>query len=320
MERISAIDAVRGIAVLWMIWFQTWDFFSKDFKLYSEFWYQSFDFFNWLPIFAIVSGLCISISVSGKLEGGWPKLKVFVHGIRRYGFYILVSFFICLWTLDLDIFLSFDEILGAIGIYALITLTLILVFHGHKFLLMIAIYLMSFRLRELFYTGFLNGENLIVPQFLRGYTIWLMLPFFFSGVFIADMVLKKEIKNLILFAVSLLPLSFMLSYLGDQTSYEFGTLSFNINNVIVVLVLFALTIHFEKHSFLGILGFFGKHALFFCSCHYILWYKLLLETGLIKSFDLLSSVVLTVFSIFLPAFVMFLIDRYGLRKKLPLYS
>jgi len=120
--RVKSIDVLRGIAVLWMVLFQTLDFFSKDFQLYGDIWNYFLDYVNWLPIFMFISGISIWIMVNKRMISGFSRWKIMFHGLKRYGSYILIGFLLCLWCFRYQVFLNLNEILLAIGVYTIVTL------------------------------------------------------------------------------------------------------------------------------------------------------------------------------------------------------
>lgn len=288
------MDILRGIAVLWMITFQTFDFFSMDFKMYGDFFYIFLNSFNWLSIFMLVSGASLWLMVNKRLQEGYPKTKILLNGLKRYGFYLVLSFFLSLWCFNFDTFLKLNEILGAIGVYALASLVLLLVFYKVEFSflpLMFLVFSSSFWAKDLF------------PD--RFFPFWFILPFFLSGMFLSKLVLEKKVKQLLLFDLLLSPIMFFLVLLGDNISYVDKSLSFVVFNVFVVVSLFVLVIWFENSRFLDFFSFVGKHALFFYVFHFVVWFKLLVYFNVFQSFNQLNSVLLT----FLAIAIMFVATR-----------
>lgn len=75
-----------------------------------------------------VSGVSLWLSFKRRLKKGFSLIKIWAYGFRRYGMYILLSFLICIWVADVTLFLEVGEVIGAIGSYAMISLTLLLIF------------------------------------------------------------------------------------------------------------------------------------------------------------------------------------------------
>lgn len=265
-----------------MISFQTFDFFSRDFNMYGDFFYIFLNFFNWLSIFMLVSGVSLWLMVNKRLQKGYSKTKILLRGLKRYGFYVVLSLFFSLWCFNFDTFLGLNEILGAIGVYALISLALLLVFYNVEFSffpLMFLVFGLSFWAKD------------FLPD--RFFPFWLILPFFFAGIFLSKLVLEKKLKELLFFDLSLLPIMSFLAFLGDNISYVDKSLSFIVFNVFIVVLLFVLVIGFENSRFLQFFSFVGKYALFFYVLHFAVWFKLLIYFNVFQSFDQLNSALFT---------------------------
>jgi len=299
LTRVKTVDILRGIAVLWMVWFQTWDFFSRDFVLYNldkRDWNRlGFDFFNWLPIFMTVSGISLFLSFRRKYEGGYSKFRIWIHGLRRYGGYIFLGLLICLWVADITLFLEFGEVVGAIGLYALISLTLLLFFHKHTFWLMVGIWIFSLALRE-YVSNYCVG--MIISPFFYGFTIWLMLPYFAAGIFLADKILTRKFKVISSFCfLTLISALFSIFLFSPKISYFEGTTSFVLLSLSTVSFILCLIMKYSELKIFKLFEFFGKHALFFYVYHVAVLYKLVVVFNISKSLDFLTSIIVTAISL-----------------------
>lgn len=301
MPRAQSVDVARGFAILWMAFFETLDMFSGEFDLWNRYWYTfGFDIINWASLFMFVAGVGIKLSVDSQLRKGKGKLGIFAHGSRRYLFYLGLSLFICLWVADIGLFLSFGEFLGAFSIYAIITLFLVLFVESHTLALLIFTYGICFFLRE-YVSYFLVGVR--ISPFFYGFTVWNVLPFMVTGVYVAQMIVQDDRKSLLKLFAALLPAAIGLLLLGDFPSYFNGTISYAVDDILLIVALFVFLqillprLHWGSRFF----GFFGRHSIVLYVASVALWYKLLLILNRVKAFGLVQSVLLTLVSIVVSA-------------------
>ena len=292
---------MRGFAVLWMVSFQILDFFV-DYQMYSHTVYCLLDFANWLPIFMFVSGMSVWLMVNKRLSLGFSRSKIFSHGLKRYVFYIFIGLMVCLWCFSFQTFLDFNEILVAIGVYALVTLCLLLVFFGKEWIfvpLAFVVYALSF---------WFGG-----PLRYQVFPFYLMLPFYFLGAFSAKFIVKKNLKKLTLFEFPLLIVIVFLAFLGDSFSYVRDSLGFVVFNVFLIISLFVIVDNFQNMKILNLFSFAGRNALFFYVFYFAVWYKLAVSLDASQDYDLPSSILLTFLSIvaiFLCAYLKSRLSQY----------
>ena len=280
--RIESVDIVRGFAVLWMVLFQTLDFFSKDFQLYGSVWHGFLDFVNWLPLFMFVSGVSVWLMVDRRLSLGFSKWKILAHGLKRYGYYIFLSFLLCLWVFNLQIFLNLNEIVIAIGVYAFITLCLLLAVFSREWVfvpLMFLVYGLSFWFRD--------------SLRFQYYPFYWILPFFFMGALSAKLILKQEHKRLEIFEFLLIATLAILVLLSDSFRYVDKTLGFVILNAFLIIVMFYAISKIEDKGILRVFSFAGRNALFFYLFHYAVWAKLAASLGIWQALDWPISILVT---------------------------
>lgn len=292
MNRVKSVDVARGIAVFWMVFFQTFDFFSRDFQMYGSFWYIFLDWFNWLPLFMVVSGVSLWLMVDKRLQRGQSRIGVLLNGVKRYGFYVVLSFTLCLWCFSLEIFLRLNEIVGAIGVFIFSALVLLLVFYRYEVVfipLTFLVFGLSFFTRQVFLDRF--------------YPFYFILPFFYVGIFISKYVTQKKIREMLAFDLSLLPIIALLFLFGDKFSYVDKTLGFVVFNSFWVILTFIFVTKFEHWKMWNIFSFVGRHALIFYVAHFAVWFKLLEYLELNQTFDLLSSALLTIIAVAIIAIV-----------------
>jgi len=277
---------MRGFAILWMILFQSLDLFSKDFQTYAYTLYSFLDFVNWVPIFTFVSGMSVWLMVDKRLSSGFSRWKILIHGLKRYGFYIFLSLLLCLWSFSFQTFLELNEILVVIGVYALVTLCLLLVFFSEEWIfvpLAFVAYELSLWFRQ--------------PLGFQDYPFYLILPFFFLGAFSAKLIINKSLEKLTLLELLLLIVIAILAFLGDGFSYARDSLGFVIFNAFLIVISFAIVNSFQRVEILNVFSFAGRNALFFYVFHFAVWFKLAVFLKISPTFDWPSSILLTCLSI-----------------------
>jgi len=297
MKRIESVDAVRGFSVLWMISFQIMDFFSRDhvmsvnFAKPSAFWLATLDYVNWLPSFLFVSGASVWLMMKKRLSNS-SKLEVWLHGAKRYGLYLLLSLLLCIWCFNLDTFLCLNEIIGAIAVYALTTLTIGLIFHKRE------------REISLLLGGILCFIGLFLAGALEGvlkhsiYRFYWTLPFFFFGLYSAAMIASKSTKKLALAGTAFLSLGMLTSLLLEQKiGYSKRTFSFLLINVGIVLFLFSFLSKMKPSKISRFFAFVGRYALFFYLFHFAVFYKLAQTLNVFQTISLIPAILVTVTSI-----------------------
>jgi uncharacterized membrane protein len=280
-SRISIIDAVRGFAVLWMVLFQVLDFFSRDFQMYGPTWYVFLDYVDWLPIFMFVSGIGVWMMVDKRMKSGFSRGAILFHGLRRYVSYIFIGLLLCLWVFSFQTFLNLNEILVAIGVYASVTMGLLLVFFNREWLFV--------PLSFLVYGLVFWFKDSLQYQF---YPFYWMLPQFFLGAFSARLIVKKSVGKLALFGLFLLAITVVLAFLGDDFSYAAKSLGFVVFNAFLLVATFIAAGSFPSAR-IGLLSFAGGNALFFYVFHYAVLFKLIGFLNVGQTFDWMSSILLT---------------------------
>lgn len=254
--------------------------------MYGSFWYYFLDYVNWLPMFMFVSGTSLWFMVNKRLDSDLSRWRISFHGIKRYGSYILLSLLLSLWCFSFQTFLNLNEILGAIGVYVLVTLCILLLCFGNEWIfipLAFAVYGLSFWFGDLLSFQY--------------YPFHRMLPFFFLGVFYAKFVMNRSLKKSILFKLSLLVVIAGLAFLGDDFSYRENSLGFVILNILLIAILLAIIDRIQYLKILNIFSFIGKNALFFYVFHYAVWFRLAVSLNIYQTFDWPSSILLTCVSI-----------------------
>jgi hypothetical protein len=282
---VKSVDVMRGFAVLWMVSFQILDLFMS-YQMSSLTMYYILDFVNWLPFFMFVSGVSVWLTVNKRLSLGFSRWKIFLHALKRYVSYIFIGFMVCLWCFSFQTFLDFNEILVAIGVYALVTLCLLIAFFSNDWIfvpLAFVIYALSF------WFG--------VPLQHQAYPFYLMLPFYFLGVFSAKFIVNKCLKRLTLFEFLLLIAILLLILLGDDFSYVRGSLGFVVFNVFLVILLLVIVDNFQNLKILNVLSYAGRNALFFYIFYFAVFFKLAVSFGTLQNYNLASSVLLTFLSV-----------------------
>ena len=297
-ERIKSVDIIRGFAVLWMVLFQTTDFFSKDFRLYGFIWNDYLDFLNWFPIFIFVSGMSVWLMINKRLNSDHSKWTVLIYGLKRYTFYIFLGLLLCLWCFNLEVFLSMNEILVAIGIYAIVTLCILLMVYDREVILIPIIFItygLSYWFRN--------------PLRFQYYPFYWTLPLFFVGALFAKLRYAKERKEgaflLLFFLISLAA----LTVVGDSFRYVDSSLGFAVFNATLVIIILPVIEEEQNAKTLEVLGFMGRNALLFYLFHYVVLYKVANGFDVFQSLDWPPTILVTCSSIALICFLAYLQPR-----------
>jgi len=311
MERIKSVDILRGFSMFWMMVIQLLDFVSNNYIMSvnweraSPFWLITHDHVNWLPYFCVISGVSVWLMVTKRLEKGQSKLHIFVRGWQRYGYYITLSMLLCLWCMRWDTFIWLNEIIGAIGVYAFITLILTLIFYKHEWIFPILAVSLCF-------IGYYHGHKFDPILKWNQYRFYWMLPMWFWGVFFAKYIAKKD-KDKLLTGSIMLFLFFVLFELIEKSEIRYSQRDFTfiIFNSALVILSFAIlsSIDLNPQSWIyKHLDYFGRHSLFFYVFHLAVYFKLIRYTGLFQCFDPLPSIILMIMGI---------LFMYLLRRALP---
>ena len=279
-ERLKHVDMVRGIAVLWMIVFQLFDMFSKDFGLYDAHYYM-IKYVNWFPMFMVIAGFSLELMFDNH------DAKTFYSKVlKRFLLFTLVSWFMIFWCQFKVNPLLFDgEIVGAIGLnLAFLSLFfLVEIIQRSKFL------------RVVWFGSWcvimvaLNEVIQIQPGF---FGIFWLQSFMMFGVLLATL---RNRNTLWLLSSSIL-LILGLFNIGTvdlwNRNIEFLFMNWGFTGLVLSIL------RTRKINLLcRALSYFGKHALFFYVLHYVFVYKILLLTNLVKTFGILDSILLTLVSV-----------------------
>lgn len=270
MKRAKNLDIVRGIAVFWMVFSQALDFGSKDFLMYERWHDIGYDYFNWLPMFMFVSGVSVWLMVTNRQSIGQSKLRIFIHGAKRYGLYLFVSFVLSMVCFNgLATFLKLNEIVGAIAVYAFISMVLLLGLPRLEPYIIIVAFLIpiltSQQVKETFAGWF--------------YPFYFVLPMFLFGVYSAKSIAKKDFKKMLLLGVTLFAISVLTKFFGDGISYVGKTVGFASLGSSTTIFLLILASKYESSRLLRPFEFFGKGALFFYVFHFVVWFNLMRVIG-----------------------------------------
>lgn len=281
-QREKSVDIVRGFAVLWMVLFQTLDFFSRDFKLYGWLLRDYLDFVNWVPIFMFVSGVSVWLTVNKRLSSSSSKWMVLVHGMKRYSSYVLLSFLLCLWCFSFQTFLRLNEIIVAMGIYAIVVLLLLLAVYNRELLLVpmaFATYGLSHWVRS--------------PLGFQFYPFYWALPLFFLGAFFAKLMQRKEHKKQVLLILLFLAAVAVLAALGDDFRWTSYSLGFAVFNVALIIAVLPVVGKLQNTRLMRVFGFAGRNALFFYLFHYAVLFKIATALNVFQVLDWPVSILVT---------------------------
>lgn len=321
-QRIASIDVFRGIAVLQMIVFQIFDFFSEiDIYMDPPFYIP---FFN-MPIngigvglFAFISGVSIYLSLSNRLKKKMKKIEIFEHIIKRYGGYILLSLLFTTLVFGFEIFYEWREAVQGIGLAALIAALLLLLFRSK--ILLIGILLLTILVQPILLDSFQESSNssfILNSTVLGWFSLVNILPFVLAGALLSAFLLnsnkKHLIKNSLIMGMAIILLSLLLhfsiseiNYYGRSSSYQ--VLFIGLSFLLFGLIEFAL-LKFKETKTQKVLSLFGKTAIIAYIFHFAFIYKPLQLVNMDSTFDLFTSCLFTLLSILVICFISILYTK-----------
>lgn len=271
MRNVS-IDIVRGFAVVWMMFLHTLDFFSNSLHLYGDFWVQSgLNQMNWMPIFFVTVGVSLGFPTRS------PKRIV-----KRAILYMLLGVFLLFWIGSLD-----ADVVFIIGFYLLLSLPFVYACRKHRGILMVAVFVVSFLLKEV-----LLRNSIIVYPFSYGFTVWISLPFIFFGYYLSNAIIDNKPRPVLEAAFGLAPLA-AVSVLYWPISFIDPTLSFVLFDCAIICLIYVSAMKLQNLKAMRFFAFFGQHPLAFFVFPWLIVYKALAVTGMLRTFDFAASLAST---------------------------
>jgi len=282
---MKSIDIVRGIAVVQMIFWQMFDFFSKI-DIYRDFPHvvktiNTPPHFSVLVLFLSMSGASLFISVSKKLTKGMKKSEILKYITKRYGSFVIISLFFTTLVFDFCTFFRWEEAIQGIGLTATFASMIILAIYDEKSVK--SKFLNRATLIIIFLTTILVILQPIVARNVWGVTKEYMFcnTNMDTGQFLQSLLINSSLRGF--FSIrGLLPMVFIGVLLGQMAvSDNLKKSNFPIFLIGITLVLSSALSHFYSHSNESLKGF----AIDFYARSYP---SLMLEIGIL--FILFSSV------------------------------
>jgi len=294
MVRNISIDIVRGFAVASMMFLHTLDFFSSNLHLYGDFWLKSgLDQMNWMPIFFVTVGVSLGFPTRH------PKRIT-----KRAFLYMMLGAFLFFWIGSLD-----ADVVFIIGFYLLLSLPFVTALRKNKGILVIAVFEVSFLLREV-----LLRNSIIIYPFSYGFTVWISLPFIFLGYYLSNAIIDNKPKPVLKAALGLAPLA-AVSALYWPVSFVEQTLSLVLFDCVIICLIYVSTMKLQNLKALRFFAFFGQHSLAFFVFPWLVVYKALAVTGMLRTFDFAASLALTL--LVLALFSLSVLGKELLMSKVP---
>ena len=326
-ERFESIDVFRGIAVLQMIFWQTFDFFSKV-DIYTDEPYY-IPYLNMsihapgLAFFAFISGVSVYVSVKRKLNNNTKKLDILLHAIKRYGGYILLSLFFTTFVFGFRIFYIWREAIQGIGFAALIAVLLVLTFRSKWIFPSLALIIafaqpflrkllensfiaQSYPLEPASFNIFSNSVSIFLNSTIRGsFSLTHILPILLGGVTLAIFLIRLHKKQLIktsfITGLLLFFISIVMHFSYNKIDYYSWSPSYLVGFTGLSFLLFSLVeyllLKFGKCKVTNFLGLFGKTAIIAYLFHFVVIYKPLEVFNLGNRLNQPMSYILTIISI-----------------------
>ncbi len=303
-KRIVSIDILRGLAVLQMIFWQIFDFFSRV-DIYTSDSPYFVSMFNMpingigLALFAFASGASLYISVIGRLERKIRIRNIVFHSIKRYGGYIMLSLVFTTYVFGFEIFYVWKEAVQGIGFAALICAILILFCKSKWFFAILGV---VFALVQPFLRALLENDfiainyplepaslglvsglvSLLLNSTIRGFfSLTHTLPLLLFGVVLASILFgsgKKRVMGTSLFIGLIMIFSALIMHLSFNRidvymwspSYQIGFIGFSF--LLFVLIEYLLQ-RYGEGRIADFLSLFGKTAIIAYLFHFVVIYK-----------------------------------------------
>ena len=312
MSRIDSVDAFRGLALLLMIFWQMFDFFSIA-NIYTDapFYLKEFN----MPIhgivvglFAFIAGFGIYLSISKRTREN--KFSTLKHGFSRYFGYILISLVFTTFVFGFNVFFGWEEVIQGIGLSGLIAFCLILFNRSKLFLGILAlglIILQSFALNFAYQQTQEGLAGFLVNLSVRGFfSIINILPLILIGAIVATYFTKSKAYNLLLVGFILIIFS-LISHQFVEIDYYNRSVTYSIFFTGVSVLLFSIidAILKKRENFVLFkpLKTIGKGALLGYLLHFLLIYKTSVVFGFNSIFDSNLSIIFSIISIIIIYFV-----------------
>jgi len=272
---------VRGFATLWMIFVQLFDMFFRYSFHYGVFHETIGKYVNWFPIFMVVAGFSLRLMFER-----YVVRKFYWKVLERTIYFAWIGLFLTIWCeFGISYIEVFDrEIVGAIGI---------------NLLLLSLLFPINMITTDRRYQAACFGcgcFSMIVANQVFALDGWFnvfwLQSFMMFGVLLATLRHRNFFWLFAGFISVLVGLSQIHSVDYGNRNVEFWFL----NVGVISLILFAAS-KVRVDVLERTLGYFGRHSLFFYFFHYAIFRRLLLSLGLLKSFELIESIALTIISV-----------------------
>jgi len=264
-----------------MILVQLFDMFFRYPFHYGAFHQTIGKYINWFPIFMVVAGFSLKL-----MYERYVVRKFYGKVLKRTIYFVGIGLFLTIWCeFDISYIQVLDrEIVGAIGI---------------NLLLLSPLFLVNMITTNRYYQAACFGcgclSMIVANQVfaLDGWfnVLWLQ-SFMMFGVLLASL---RHHNFFGLFA----GFTSVIVGLFQIHSVDYGTrnVEFWFLNVGVIALILFVASRVRVDVLQRILSYSGRHALFFYFFHYAIFWRVLLSSGLLKSFELMESIVLTSISV-----------------------
>jgi len=259
VSRVDFVDAFRGIAILWMVFIQIFDWFAVSNIYKDPPWYvPQINSVTWFPppvLFTFVSGMSIFFVTRRSPERKDAMRKV----LRRYGALVVISlpFTFVMW--GLNTYLTWDEAIQGIGATAIVAAMILLYLKPREAGTLALVTSMTF----VHFLGrhaadlFLTSTYPVIPRlsdasgalvsvslnaFLRGaFTVANLLPILLSGyMFLLLILQKRNVSRTLLIGAIFLITSLFLHLTVQPVDYYNRSFSFTFFAVGEPLTTYAL--------------------------------------------------------------------------------
>lgn len=317
-KRLLYVDGFRGLALFIMVTIQIFDVVATS-SIYTTppYYAEAINSVTWIPpsfFFTFVTGMSVFLLLRSRLNKGLNGVKLWLHVLKRYGKYVVISLPFTWFVFDLETFLAWNEAIQGIGataivlagLYLLVNRTRIEWVHTWRGRTLLLALIGVFAVLQ-GWLPTLHGLNAVFPRDLAAasgfgtligsvvlnvvYRGWFslanLLPMMIGGTVFLSLVLRENrVRDLFLYAGVFLAVSGALHFNGIPIDYYGRSISLTFFAVGESVLLYAGMYWLYQQPWkqyisrtLTLLELVGQTAFFIYVAHYVFIIKALKLVG-----------------------------------------